>query len=317
MNKTTIMPQVVVYRDIFSEEDLNLLMNEIQKSELNIDGMDYALPEDSAYFDKHGPQPENRNDGSLIYTWTPWYTFGSRSIWSNIENQNDNSLQAAGFRIIKNAISIVHLDYIKNWSKENFWNDKINDWNLSDNDDEFDPELVLSTIEILKHRINNDSDYTIHPHTDSHEHRAEEPGPKHILTYTIYLNDDYKGGEVDFVDEHNKHLIAYKPKRGDITVFPSGLPFWHGARAAYSGSNKIFLRTFLLYRYGGSKRWLDGIRNHGVTRWLESENKEIKKILDEGNVGRQIVRPGEEARDYENLVPLYITQETYIDGREL
>lgn len=318
MKKIEIMPQVVVYRDILSNDDIDFLMNEIRQSEKDIVDLETTSPEMSAYFDKHGHQPEKREDGSLIYTWTPWYTFGMRSIWSEPSSKVDQRTQAAGYWLIKNAVVAAHNDYLIKWKDSGRWTYDIKDWDVTKTDDEDDSDhLFLSTMEILKHKIETEREYNIGIHTDWHDHRSSEPGPKQILTYTIYLNDNYDGGEINFIDEEGSKAITYKPKRGDITVFPSGKPYWHGAKAVTSGENKIFIRTFSIYKSRGTKEWMREARNNGATRWVEMENERIKKFIDEGNVGRQLVLPGQEENLSLNTLPLYISTETYIDGREI
>jgi hypothetical protein len=85
MNKIKIMDQVTVYQNIFSEDELSLILNEINKSDPTINTEKYLFdeinPDNSSYLDKHGPQPKDREDGSIIQTWAPWYTYGARSIW--------------------------------------------------------------------------------------------------------------------------------------------------------------------------------------------------------------------------------------------
>lgn len=314
MNKIKIMPQVTVYQNVFSDEDIKFLLEEIYKSENNISSNDSTDPNLSSYLDYHGPQPEDKGDGSLIYTWKPWYTYGSKSIWSSPNNNTLDKKQQDGYNLIHKAIVKVHDDYIKDWKNQGAWTYDIDNWDLDTNHPE---SLSLSTLEILKHRINNETDYTIHVHIDWHEQRKDEPGPKQILTYTIYLNDEYEGGEVDFVDEENLSVMVYKPKKGDITIFPAGRPYWHGARAVKSEPNKVFIRTFALYRSRGTKEWNDGIRDYGVARWLDMKKNDINSHLDDGKGARQLVYDGQVPNDDENSLPLYIKSETYIDGRSL
>lgn len=315
MDKITIMPQVVVYKNMFSDDDINFILKQIYDSEPETEELNDDSEEISAYKDIHGVQPAERNDGSLIYTWTPWYTFGSKSIWSNNPNTNFYD-QKKGIDILTNALHVVHSDYINEWKNKGIWTYDVKKWELDKENNIFNNNLILSNLEILKHKINQTEKYAIGPHTDWHPHRSDEPGPKQILTYTIYLNDDYEGGEVDFVNEQDKCLIAYKPQKGDITIFPSGAPFWHGARAVKFGKNKIFIRAFSMFTYAGDKEWMEGLFRWGPTRWMEIHNENVKQRVDKGIVGRQIVEPGDEVIESSHTLPLFIEKNIYIDGRK-
>lgn len=59
-------------------------------------------------------------------------------------------------------------------------------------------------------------------HTDYMIEKAEEPGDKFAITTTMYLNDDYEGGEIIF--KIQEEVFSYKPIAGDVLVFPSGHP---------------------------------------------------------------------------------------------
>jgi hypothetical protein len=316
MDKLVIMPQVTVYSNLLSDKDLNLLIKEIRDSQKDYAEVEKTDPSLSTYLDFHGPQPEKRNDGTLISTWTPWYTYGLRSIWNDPRGLNEKDEHIKGHNIILNAIAKAHYDYLNDWKDNGRWTYEIKEW------DPFVPEspdasnMAMSTFEILQHKLNLEEDYTIGVHTDWHDHRKDEPGPKQILTYTIYLNDDYEGGEIDFVDEENDHLIVYKPKKGDVTVFPSGKPYWHGARAVKSDPSKLFIRTFSVYRNPVNKDWELGLKLHGPQPWIKIQNEKVKEYADKGNVGRQIVFEGQSPSLDTNLLPLYIKKETYIDGRK-
>ena len=303
----TVMDQVVVYQNLFSEEELSFLIKIIKDSEEPVYEYDKDTHLKAAYYNDQGKQPERREDNSGIYTWTPWYDFGSKSIWGIPENQDEKNIQFVGYNILNSAIIKCKNFYLNKYSKIGKWVYDI-DWNDKE-------DLTFSTLEILKHKKNIDTKYTIEPHTDWHNQREEEPGPKQILTFTIYLNDDYDGGEIDFVDEINKHLIVYKPKKGDLVVFPSGRPYWHGARAVTSDVSKYFIRTFLSYRYKGSERWIQGVLNHGLTLWIDLENKRIAEYIEEGNASRQVLWEGQSVSSNKNSLPLFINKETYIDGR--
>ena len=314
MDKITIMDQVVVYQNLFSNDDLELLMGEIIKSYKDTSNMKFAAPIESALRDYHGNQPVDKNDGSLIQTWEPWYTYGSKSVWGASKNNEIDNLQSMGYKLLFNAILKSYDDYILEYGKSGRWTYDIKEWNVGYDDES---PLVFSNLEILKHRKNIDTKYTIPTHTDWHNHRKDEPGPKQILTFTIYLNDDYEGGEVDFVNEKNKNLIVYKPKKGDLTIFPSGQPFWHGARGVISGNNKFFIRTFIAYKNPTSQEWIDGLRIHGLARWTEIQLEKNKKMVDVGSQERQIVFKGNMPDESNHSFPLFIEKEIYVDGRKI
>jgi hypothetical protein len=101
-------------------------------------------------------------------------------------------------------------------------------------------------------------------HTDFYQGDEFEPGLKAEYTVTMYLNDDYEGGDIDFrlfdgretdlvvqdgevisknSDGSNVQSIIYKPQAGDIIIFPSRVPFYHGVRRVSTGT-KYFARMF-------------------------------------------------------------------------
>ena len=317
MKKINIMPQVVVYRDILSDSDIEFLLSQIHNSQKDIENFDKTDPVESVFNDYHGPQPM-RKKNHLIRTWTPWYTFGLRSIWGDPSDAlRDNQEEIKGFNIIKNAIVEAHFDYLNDWKDYGKWTYDITDWDVLAEERDDASNMFLSEFEILQHKLNLEEDYTIGVHTDWHDHRKDEPGPKQIITYTIYLNDDYKGGEIDFVDEENSKVFVYKPKKGDITVFPAGRPFWHGAKSVKSNPSKIFLRSFSIYRSPGSKEWNYGVKSHGVAKWTRIQNEQIKDVVESGEIGRQLVYKGQSLNKSKGLLPIYVDSEVYIDGRDI
>ena len=108
--------------------------------------------------------------------------------------------------------------------------------------------------------------YALPFHTDYYYLTAHEPGTKPALTVTMYFNDDYEGGDIEYrlfdkqythfriegtnmIDLDTNEIIPgfnYKPQAGDIIVFPSKLPFYHGVKKVTKGQ-KLFLRTFWMY----------------------------------------------------------------------
>lgn len=109
-------------------------------------------------------------------------------------------------------------------------------------------------------------------HTDFQQEKRNVPGPKHFITANLYLNDDYKGGEIIFmIDEDESSLIRYKPKAGDLIVFPSGERYRHGVRTVDEGK-KYFIRSFWHYMYPGSPEWHEEKAKYSEEEWAKMED---------------------------------------------
>jgi len=104
----------------------------------------------------------------------------------------------------------------------------------------------------------NNPDLTMNYHTDFVADDAESPGDKFGITAVIYPNDDYEGGEISFrvisPEETVAKEVSYKPKAGDIVVFPSGHPYYHGVRRI-SGGPKYIIRLYWMYNFEGTEDW--------------------------------------------------------------
>lgn len=51
-------------------------------------------------------------------------------------------------------------------------------------------------------------------HSDAHSHHVDKA---RVLSFVLYLNDDYEGGEVSF----SRQGVVIKPKCGSLVIFPS------------------------------------------------------------------------------------------------
>jgi hypothetical protein len=105
--------------------------------------------------------------------------------------------------------------------------------------------------------------YALPFHTDFDYPSQYEPGVKPAITVTMYLNDDYEGGDIEYrlfdqpytefriegdqmIERKTEKIVPgfnYKPRAGDIIIFPSKLPYYHGVKKVTQGQ-KLFLRTF-------------------------------------------------------------------------
>jgi hypothetical protein len=116
--------------------------------------------------------------------------------------------------------------------------------------------------------------YFMNYHTDFVQAEKEVPGNKFGITTTFYLNDDYEDGEICF--KINDEFISYKPKKGDVIVFPSRPPYYHGVKKAF-GNDRYMIRSFWQYKYEGSKEWLDNQKKYGKDLWAQMEKERIKE----------------------------------------
>lgn len=83
------------------------------------------------------------------------------------------------------------------------------------------------------------------PHSDNSDHEGN-PNPFEINKYVgiLYLNDDYDGGELYFVDEDYDHhnpgdfgvKLEFKPTACSWVVFPGGVENIHGVREITKGT---------------------------------------------------------------------------------
>lgn len=121
-------------------------------------------------------------------------------------------------------------------------------------------------------------------HSDFQLEREEQPGLQYVLTVTIYLNDDYEGGEVLFLNGGTQ--TPYKPQAGDVLVFPSGNPrylsedgrYFHGVTAV-ENSDKYFCRSFYTEYFEGSEEWLANQEKYGAEVWEKMEQVRIASGL--------------------------------------
>ena len=137
-------------------------------------------------------------------------------------------------------------------------------------------------------------------HTDFIKSERDMPGRKFLITCTTYINDDYDGGSVEFFITDNGDTISYKPKAGEILVFPSGEPYYHGVTNIHNGE-KFFIRNFVMSPpLKGSDEWLENQRERGAWAWFQME----KKRLDYENPRNMIYLYNDKVITYEEMLEL-------------
>ena len=252
---------------------------------------------------------------------------------------------------IQKAMTKTLEDYESLYEAKDIFPSYVNNWNINSTTDgtekgHWDMRSEHSAADILKHNAETDGEYAISWHTDRRASTESAPGARPIITITIYLNDDYEGGEVSYLREEDNSVITYKPKAGDIVIFPSGKPFYHAARKV-SKNNKYLLRQFVTWDYVGDPEWLSNLEKHGEDKWLEMESERTQiedrqsaKVIISGEDYKSTVLNGSdytvyingnkyfvdkangflrpENKDLEVLggTPYLLREEKYIDGRD-
>lgn len=173
-----------------------------------------------------------------------------------------------------------------------------------------------SSYDLLKHDPATDREYAIGWHTDRNESLDEAPGPKSILSVTIYLNDDYEGGEIAFLKHGENKVIVYKPKAGDIVIFPSSNPFQHAAMPIKSDVPKYFIRHFLTWSYPGSKNWNLSAEKFGIDEWIQMEHERIHIETISGKGRKHVVMPGARNDFDKRSMPEPFYSESQINGED-
>jgi hypothetical protein len=131
------------------------------------------------------------------------------------------------------------------------------------------------------HVSNEDEKFGMSYHSDYQKDRESAPGYKFIITCTIYFNDDYEGGEIDFA--MGNKLVKYKPEAGDLLVFPSGhpdylteegKPYLHAVLPSYN-NNKFLSRMYWQKYQKGTDEWYEKEKEFGKETWAGMQNQLI------------------------------------------
>jgi hypothetical protein len=302
-DKKTIMPFVVLYKGVFDNAPDILKM--LKESE-----------------------PSN-----ILQEWEPWYELGDRTRLEpfrggELSDVEKHQLEIQEY-IYDNLIS-AYKDYVEDWTKpeiiEKYVNpnrsfhedwkyvfgDFVDDWSGFDDlgrrasQKETDC-WIRGAVEILKHDHTLDSnlELAIGYHLDAFNSK-DAAGPKSIITGTVYLNDDYEGGEISFLNEFDDTIISYKPKQGDLIVFPSAKPFFHAAQTI-KGADKYLIRNFLLWQHSGSERYKEGEQKFGKEQWalMQDYIRETEDLL--GFYQKDVYLPGTSVYDrkHGNGIPFF------------
>jgi hypothetical protein len=278
MNKTVICPNIVVYHNAL--ENYSEVLDLVKESE-SLSEKKYHLP------------PARQ-----------WLMYG---LITQVDGSMDTSVYTDDeeSKKQKHILSSVHQvyetvcdDFFSNHMDTKDFPEFVKNFNRKE-----DPSWRVSGISFLKYDIKDEDYYknkahithnrTMGYHTDTKHYDIDSRGDKLIVTVTMYLNDEYDGGEICFLDTVTGKQYYYKPMPGDVTVFPSGEPYWHSVLPSYN-ADRYLARMFCLYNYPGSDEWLKNEATHGKEKWARMEKERQQMIWDTGLTQTMLVYPGEE-----------------------
>jgi len=87
-------------------------------------------------------------------------------------------------------------------------------------------DVILTDISILKYGKNGH--YKVH-----HDHHRKFP---RTLSFIMFLNDDYEGGDLKFHFPDEKNIHTINKKRGRIVIFPSNFLYKHTVEPVKEGT---------------------------------------------------------------------------------
>jgi hypothetical protein len=276
-----LYPNIVVYKNLFKD---------ISKS--------YKVLTDSLV------ETEDR----LFNPWTQWSIFGEylnpivpefsmSDKYGNLKNiktktQIEEDQKNFGIEMMEN-FHLVTEDYIK---KYNITVD-LNETSIDENGNSTQTWRWTGGTIGKYHMSDEEQKVGMRYHSDYIREQGYAPGYKFVITCTIYFNDDYEGGEIDFA--MGDKLIKYKPEAGDLLVFPSGhpdylteegQPYLHGVMPSYN-KNKFLSRMYWQKYQKGTDEWYEKEKEFGKEVWA-SMQPELEKAFREKHPQRSVIENG-------------------------
>lgn len=218
--------------------------------------------------------------------WIPWYTFGDMMVnsgpgdtWDEFPSEEEwrarisNELESGGF--IKEG-DIYTVEVGEAWHRCSKLYVELTGTKLSSyTSTRWSLARYFPGAEPLGNR-------TMNYHTDYQQDSIDTPQEQAMITGVSYPNDDYEGGEIGFrkfpddkpwdeAFEEAEFEYIYKPKAGDLIIFPSDHPFYHGVYNVYEKPKYIF-RHYWNVKSEGSALW------HELKAKYGDEFEEMEKV---------------------------------------
>lgn len=236
---------------------------------------------------------KDRTSSYYFNQWDKWHVFGEtigginfNPIYPDLVDENKKAEEEEIVRELENAFATATQHYMQyhNVVRQENWT------TMGPSICRYVSEMDHCGIDYLSMKYHTDYDYI----------RGDEPGDKFAITCTMYLNDDYEGGEMWFnlsgsaadsfgeVPLPKSEIQVYKPQAGDVLVFPAGHPdvlsdestYFHGVsrtgKTEENPSDKYFIRSYHLIPFAGTPEWLANQEKYGAEVWEKMETERIK-----------------------------------------
>lgn len=264
VTKLNVAPQIVIYKNLLP--DAEEILKTFKDSQNN--------PVSNSFFKAWDSWSPNYN--------TPGDILKVRVLNVSLDiNDSDSDIvkkQKTTVSRIYEAFNFAKDDFFQEWAGIGSWPNIITNWDTSDKSVWDNHEIdVLSYGSIMDPNIVHspkDGLYNLpmNYHVDANPADLHSQGTKLAVTITMYLNDDYEGGEISFYNSENDQMYNYKPVQGDVTVFPSFEPFYHGV-LPMNGNKRYLTRSFVMYDYKGSEEWHKEKFKHSEEEWEKLEKQ--------------------------------------------
>lgn len=233
----------------------------------------------------------------LFSPWTKWSQFGQylfptfkdhhhglgpnyvRSIKTNTEKEEEQRL--ALLEILEIFYKVTADYALKNGI------DLDTEKTVLDHEGKEQKEWSRSGPSIVRYHTDIKDPLAMSYHSDYIRQPIVSPGYKFVITALTYFNDDYEGGEIDFIVDGEAFM--YKPEAGDFLLFPSGHPeiltkngsvYIHGVMPTSGSESKYLSRLYWMKYEPGDELWFEKEKEFGKEVWAGMQEDIMQKFRD-------------------------------------
>jgi hypothetical protein len=272
LNVIELYPKIFVYKGLF--KDINKTYSLLKESQGEEDGLFSPWTQWSRFGEYINPIFKTYNDNLKIEH--------VEKVKTSTEKQEEHKQVLLE---ILNNFMIATKDYIEKNNVDFDENSIVPD--IKDQNENPIKEWEYTGPSIARYKIDIEDPLAMTYHTDYIREPIVSPGHKFAITALTYFNDDYEGGEIDFIANGDAYM--YKPEAGDLLVFPSGHPdflmsensiYLHGVMPVNHNS-KYLSRMYWTKYSAGAPEWFENEEKFGKEKWQEMQQEIIQKFRDE------------------------------------